>query len=124
MNEKILLVDDEETTLGIVGLLLQAAGYEVDARRGGFEALEAFARDPHSFDLVISDQCMESMSGVVLAKKLLQTRPGTPIVILTGDGETAKAGAEGVGIRGFVQKPVTIGQLVRSIDEALACPAV
>lgn len=62
------------------------------------------------------------MSGLVLAGKLLQTRLGTPIVILTGDGEKAREGAEGVGIHSFVQNPVTIEELVHSIGRARVCP--
>ena len=122
MNERILLVDDEEATLAVISDLLQVSGYRVETSRTGHEALTAFTRDPSAFDLVISDLYMEQMSGIALAESLLQARPGTPIVILTGDKEQALIEAQGLAIRGFVQKPVTVEQLVDSIGRALSQP--
>jgi len=122
MNERILLVDDEETTLAVIGELLELMGYRVEAATDGQEALAAFVREPERFDIVISDVSMGRMSGLTLAESVLQTRPGMPVLILTGDEAQARKEAAGLGISSFVQKPVSIDRLVDTIGRALSCP--
>jgi DNA-binding NtrC family response regulator len=122
MNERILLVDDEETTLAVIGELLELMGYRVEAATDGQEALAAFVREPDRFDIVISDVSMGRMSGLTLAESVLQTRPGMPVLILTGDEAQARKEAAGLGISSFVQKPVSIDRLVDTIGRALSCP--
>ncbi|MGA3174104.1 MAG: response regulator [Syntrophorhabdales bacterium] len=122
MNERILLVDDEETTLAVIGELLELMGYRVEATTDGQEALAAFVREPERFDIVISDVSMGRMSGLTLAESVLQTRPGMPVLILTGDEAQARKEAAGLGISSFVQKPVSIDRLVDTIGRALSCP--
>ena len=61
MNEKILVVDDEEAILLGVGDLLASEGYRVSTARDGREALERFATDRP--DLVLLDVMMPEMSG-------------------------------------------------------------
>lgn len=116
---RILFVDDEELLMQMGHDLLERLGYTVTTRRSSFEALETFMNDPHQFDLVITDQTMPGMTGIDLARRMLQIRPDVPIILCTGysnlvNEESAKA----IGIREFVFKPLTkssIGHLVEKI---------
>ena len=119
-TERILLVDDEESIVRMETQMLERLGYQVTARAGSTDALEAFRALPDNFDLVITDMTMPNMTGVQLSQKLLEIRPDIPIIICTGfsnkiDNEKAKA----VGIRGYVMKPVVMREMANKIREVL-----
>ena len=96
-SKRILLVDDDEHLLFSVNLLLRQLGYSVVAKDKPHQALELFQADPAAFDLVITDQAMPEMSGIELASRLAQLRPGIPIILCTGYDPTAGYGADANG---------------------------
>ena len=57
---------------------LERLGYRAVALTDPVEALKTFASDPSHFDLVITDQAMPSMSGMKLARELLNDTTGHP----------------------------------------------
>ena len=119
-TERILFVDDEEALIEMGEELLAELGYEVISRTSSREALALFRLDPSRFDLVITDQTMPDMTGVELAKQILAVRPELPVILATGfshlvDAESAKA----VGIKGFIMKPLTKGEIARVARKAL-----
>jgi CheY-like chemotaxis protein len=117
----VLLVDDEQM-LGEMGkTLLERLGYRVTLFSGSLDALEAFRKEPSQFDLVITDQTMPEMTGIDLARNLLQLRPDIPIILCTGysnlvNEDTAKA----AGIKAFALKPMSRDQLSQLIASATA----
>ena len=87
------------------------------------EALTIFMQDPKRFDLVITDQTMPEMTGVVLATKLLKVRPDLPIILCTGYSESVSTEtAKEAGIREFVMKPASKKELAEAVHRALARP--
>jgi len=107
-KERILFVDDEELIAEMGKDMLERLGYTVTGQNRSIEALAAFMDDPNQFDLVITDLTMPGLTGVELAKQILQIRPDIPIILCTGfsqliDEESAKA----IGIQGFALKPLT-----------------
>ncbi len=96
-SKRILLVDDDEHLLFSVNLLLRQLGYIVVTKDKPHQALELFQADPAAFDLVITDQAMPEMSGIELASRLAQLRPGIPIILCTGYDPTAGYGADANG---------------------------
>ncbi len=82
------------------------------ARTGSFETLEAFRAAPDKFDLVITDSTMPNMTGIQLAKILIDIRSDIPIIICTGFSEKiSEDKAKAMGIRGYVMKPVVKSEL-------------
>jgi nitrogen-specific signal transduction histidine kinase/CheY-like chemotaxis protein len=116
---RILFVDDEELLMEMGHDLLERLGYTVTARRSSFEALETYMNDPHQFDLVITDQTMPGMTGIDLARRMLQIRPDIPIILCTGYSHlVSEESAKAIGIREFAFKPLTkssIGHLVEKV---------
>ena len=118
-KEHILLIDDEEVLVELGQAMLQRLGYHVTTRRSSLDALTTFQNQPDSFDLIITDQTMPGMTGVDLARRILQICPHMPIILCTGfssqiDEDKAKA----VGIKGFANKPLAkkdIGVLIRKV---------
>jgi signal transduction histidine kinase/ActR/RegA family two-component response regulator len=118
-TERILLVDDEEPIVELGQGVLCRLGYTVVAKRSGREALETFRGDG-AFDLVITDQTMPGMTGVMLAAELLKLRPDLPVILCTGYSETvSRETAQEVGIREFLMKPLSKRELAGAVRRAL-----
>jgi CheY-like chemotaxis protein len=119
-NEHILFVDDEEIVVDSTKAMLEQSGYRVTALTDSSEALRVFTDNPEVFGLVITDQTMPDMTGIVLAKEVLAVRKDMPIIICTGYSETLSAEkAREAGIRAFVMKPVTKKEMAQAIRRVL-----
>jgi len=119
-TEHILFVDDEELILQMETVLLERMGYQVTSRTSSIEALEAFRKNPHKFDMVITDMTMPNMSGDKLAVELTKIRPDIPVLLCTGFSETmSEEKALSLGIKGFLLKPIVIKSLDQKIREVL-----
>lgn len=119
-NERILLVDDEDILVELSKQRLTRFGYRVEATTGSMDALAIFRKDPHGFDLVITDHTMPGMTGMDLAAELLKIRATIPIILCTGYSETvSQERASQIGIKGFLMKPVGKDELAQAIRRAL-----
>ena len=119
-KERILLVDDEEQIVRMSQQMLERLGYQVTARTSSIETLEAFRAAPDKFDLVITDTTMPNMTGIELARKLMEIRFDIPIIICTGFSEKISPDkAAAMGIRGYVMKPIVKSELAKKIREVL-----
>jgi PAS domain S-box-containing protein len=119
-QEHILFVDDEELLAQMGHDMLSRLGYRVTACGSSLEALATFQRSPGDFDLVITDQTMPDMTGLDLARRMLQIRPDIPIILCTGYSNLVdEKKAKSVGIREFVLKPLTKGMVATLIRQAL-----
>jgi DNA-binding response OmpR family regulator len=118
MNEKILVVDDEEAILLGVGDLLASEGYRVTTARDGKEALERFAADRP--DLVLLDVMMPEMSGYDVCRTIRRTDALTPVMMLTAKAEEVDkvVGLE-LGADDYVVKPFGTGELTARVHAAL-----
>ena len=119
-HERILLVDDEEPILRMEQMMLERLGYQVTTRMSSPDALAAFKANPDFFDLVISDRGMPNMTGEQLAGELISIRPGIPIILCTGfSDENDVKRAKAMGVKGFLMKPVAIGDLAEMVRKVL-----
>ena len=105
-NERILIVDDEESMVDIGRRRLERLGYQVEARTNPIEALELFRANPDQFDLVITDMTMPHLTGDKLVKEILNIRPDIPTVLCTGFSEKIdEEKAKEIGVRQYIEKP-------------------
>ena len=120
-GEHILFIDDEPA-LGIIGRrVLECCGFRVTVRNNPLDALETFRTTPNDFALVITDLTMPSMDGITLASKLLQVRPGLPILLTTGHGAgITMEGARQAGFRDVLLKPNDLESIGDAVRRALA----
>jgi PAS domain S-box-containing protein len=118
-NERILLVDDEESNIKTFQNMLQHLGYQVTALMDSQEALTLFSGNPSQFDLVITDQTMPFMTGEDLGRELMRIRPDIPIILCTGYSDLISSEeATKKGFRDFIMKPFTVregAELVRRV---------
>jgi len=117
--ERILFVDDEESMVFLMERWLERLGYKVTGCRVPQKALEMFRSRPHDFDIVLSDLSMPEMSGVELAREILQIRPGMPILITSGYVATAdNEEVRSLGLPDLLLKPNSaeeLGQIIHSV---------
>ena len=122
-NERILLVDDEEGVLLSIRQNLKNFGYKVRAFSNPQKALTVFKKNPDQFDLVITDMTMPGMTGDLLTEDILHIRPGMPVILCTGYSEKiSKSRAFEMGVRQFIQKPLSMSRLLLIIREVLDPP--
>ena len=80
----ILVVDDDEFTAELTGLILESAGFATLLANGGLDALEKMAEDT-SICAVVSDMNMPFIDGVQLFEELRQQGFKQPFVLITGE---------------------------------------
>jgi len=101
--------------------MLEYLGYTVLTASSGVEALELFRREEGTIDLVITDQTMPKMTGLLLAEKIVKINSSVPIILCSGYSEAVTTEeAERVGIRRFLAKPLDMRLLSASIRELLS----
>ncbi|CAN5290906.1 hypothetical protein BH11PSE9_BH11PSE9_31590 [soil metagenome] len=120
-GEHILYVDDDETMVVMVQILLERAGYRVTACHDAPTALAAVRARPQAFDLVVSDFNMPDISGLDMALALGEIRPCLPVVISSGYlSDELRAGAAVAGVRRLLQKENTLEELCDVVRDLLA----
>ncbi|MHB8222929.1 MAG: hybrid sensor histidine kinase/response regulator, partial [Desulfurivibrionaceae bacterium] len=120
INAKVLFVDDAELNVILGECVLKQIGCEVMALSDSRDALEVFRAVPEKFDLVITDQTMPYLTGVDLAKKMLEIRPDIPIIMLTGHSDLVdEQRAKAVGIAKFLMKPISMEEIAQAMGEIL-----
>ena len=118
----ILIVDDEDSNLVSMSSVLQD-NYHLLVAQGGHEALDIVKQmdNPESISLVISDQRMPSMTGVMLFQELAVLIPKTVRIIVTGyiDVEAIIDSVNKAHIYRFILKPFERAELLRIITKAI-----
>jgi CheY-like chemotaxis protein len=88
-TETVLLVEDEDALRGFVRSTLEKNGYTVIDAQDGVSALDLLSADNRAFDILVTDVVMPRMGGHELAQRLLQARPGTRVLYMSGYSEEA-----------------------------------
>ena len=118
MQAKILWVDDEIDLLKPHILFLENKGYLVETINNGGEAIELCAKN--QYDLVLLDENMPGISGLVALERIKEFRPDLPIVMVTkSEEESIMEDAIGRKIADYLIKPVHPNQLLLSLKKNL-----
>lgn len=119
-NENILVVDDEELIVEVIGDMLSDLGYNLTIRTSSVEALEAFKSDPLAYDLLVTDHTMPNMTGLDLTMEVHRINPGLPVIVCSGFSEiVTRQKAKSIGVSSFIMKPVLKTDLANSVRDAL-----
>jgi len=119
-GERILFVDDDPSLTALGERMLEKLGYRVKATTQSRDAIEAFSRAPHRFDIVVSDYIMPQMTGLQLASEIRKIRKDIPIIMCTGFSESVNIeNFKSFGLDGFLMKPLIIKQLAHLVRKLL-----
>jgi PAS domain S-box-containing protein len=121
-RNKILVVDDEIDIVGWLKHSLTHYGFQVAEAYDGVQALEAVASDKP--DLILLDLKMPRMDGRTTVRKLREQEESRhiPVIVLSANpirDDVERAQMLGMGVRQFLNKPVTIEQLVAEVQKLL-----
>ncbi len=116
----ILLVEDELDLRNVNAEFLTALGYSVTCASSGPEALDLLTA-AGQIDLVITDVVMPKMSGREFADQLLQLRPNTRLLYVSGytDDIVLQNGISKQGMY-FLQKPFSLKDLASKVQTLMA----
>jgi DNA-binding NtrC family response regulator len=119
MQPRILVVDDDPSSLGYFELALRHSGYEVRSLTHPYEALLVIERELPS--LVITDLEMPGISGLELLAMVKERWPGLPVILVTVKHDAATiVEAVQAGAANYLVKPVAVPLLQAAISRVLA----
>ena len=120
-NESIMLVDDEKDIVTITKGALEKFGYKVVPFSNAVQAFQEFQMHSDQFDIVITDMTMPYMTGTELVQNIIEIRPDIPIILCTGYSELInREKAHAMGVAEYLQKPVEMENLLRTIRKVLS----
>ena len=115
---RILLIDDEQSIIETLSILLKKEGFEVLSALSGTEGLERFGETQP--DLVLTDVRMPKVSGVDVLEAIRERDPTTPVVLMTAQASLQSAiQAVNLGATHYVQKPFSNDELVTILRRSL-----
>ena len=111
----ILVIDDDADVRLVLVELLQSLGYRLIEAADGIAGLAGLEQQP---DLAIVDCELAGQNGIEIAARLLDRRPGLPIIFATGFS-AARSSDPRLSMAPFLRKPFRIADLARTITAAL-----
>jgi len=119
MQERILVVDDDQSLLRLLNMRLTAMGFAVTTCTSGEEALAEARREV--FDMAITDLRLPDGSGLAVLQELLLINPSLPVLVLTAHGSISNAvEAMRKGAYGYLTKPFDDQEFKTTIEKVLA----
>jgi CheY-like chemotaxis protein len=115
----VLCVDDEVVGLRVRKILLERAGYHVLTAHDGHSGLEIFKTQP--VEAVILDYAMPGMHGGEVARKMRQTKPDVPILLLSAYVGLPTEVSSLVNV--YMTKGEGAPALLKNLDSLLSVPA-
>jgi len=120
-KKKILFVDDEPDMTLLFKMALESGGFGVDVFNDSGDALKNFK--PHFYDLAMLDIVMPKMNGFELFNEIKKLDPDVQACFLTASEEyyedLRKREYQSLSKDLFIQKPITIEDLIREINGRL-----
>jgi DNA-binding NtrC family response regulator len=123
MNERILVVDDEDIQRANLTEFLQDSGYDVDGACDGQAALEKM--DDEDYGLVLTDIRMPKLDGIELLQRVVAERPETSVLVMTAYASVESAvDALRLGAYDYLLKPVVFEDLLQRVENLFAYRAL
>lgn len=113
MEERILLIEDEEKMARMVELELTHEGYVVDKAFNGISGLTK--AEEGVYDLILLDIMLPGLTGTEVLRRLRKTKD-TPVILLTArDSTVDKVTGLDQGADDYITKPFVIEELLARI---------
>ena len=109
-QQRILVIDDDDTLLTVVSNMIGKLGHQVQICRSKSDIDEAL-HNTSSFDSVLTDREMGAISGNTILKMFKKAAPQKPVYLMTARVDYNPETALREGFDGFLQKPFKIKDL-------------
>lgn len=126
-RSRILIIDDEPENVRLLEVKLRQE-YEVETAKDGFQALAYLKKTENKPDLILLDQMMPYMDGLMTFTAMRQRKliEGVPVIMVTAYGEVHSHSERlatlfrQMGGADFIEKPIDTDVLIQKISEALS----
>lgn len=121
MGKRILVADDDPTTVNMMRMALESDGYDVETATDGSDAARPRTPQP---DLILLDVRLGGRDGREICRRLKEqvaTRD-IPVLLVSGDLDVAQA-ADQCGADGVVTKPFGLDDLLGTVKRYAGGPA-
>jgi len=108
---KILVIDDERSIRNTLKDILGFEGYAIDVAEQGSLGIEMVKNT--DYDIILCDIKMPEMDGIEVLEKILELKPETTVVMISGHGNIDTA-VEAIkkGAFDFIVKPLDLNRLL------------
>jgi two-component system cell cycle sensor histidine kinase/response regulator CckA len=119
-GETVLVTEDDETILKMVGKILENLGYTVITASSPADAVRTAHERTERIDLLLSDIIMPGMNGRDLAERILAIHPKIKCLFMSGYAANIIEAQVGLkdGIR-LIQKPFSVKRLAEEVRNSL-----
>ena len=115
---RVLIVEDDTSLRRSLRATLDILGFDIGEAGNGEEALVRLRMV--TYDAVLLDVNMPGMGGMETCRRIFQTHPGLPIIMLTvRDDEEDKVEALDAGAHDYVTKPFQVRELTARLRAAI-----
>ena len=138
-TQTVLLVDDDQSLLGLLAVSLQEAGFHVLRGTNSEKALEACRQHKGPIHLMIADVMLPpsqlsvgmkpkvqrpNLDGLELVKRVKSLRPEVQVMLMSGQPEEALKALDVMKAymkegRPFLRKPFSVATMIRIVRETL-----
>lgn len=122
-DRNILIVDDEDDSLEMLGRVIRGTGCSVLAAKSGAEALRML--DRHHVDLIIADMVMAGINGIELLREIRKRGIAAKFIMVTAYGEMESyIEVMNLGAVEYLSKPINQDHLVQIVTRTIGVPVV
>jgi len=115
---RVLIVDDDASTLASIARTFRLAGHEAVVCDNAARAITLLQQE--RFDIVFSDVVMPGRDGLAMLAELRELGVMTPIIMISGQATVDMAvRATRLGALDFLEKPISADKLLLTVENAL-----
>ena len=119
-NERILIVEDEESLRELLSTALREHGYKVETAEHGLSAAERLMQGGcRDLDAILLDLNLPGMNGIEVLRAVRRIHPNMPVIIISGNvGREQRTQLDELGVGDVIVKPYSladIGQRLRGV---------
>jgi len=117
-TQKILIIDDDEIFLNLLGTILGDEGYEVISTADGPQGVDIFTQQKP--DVVLIDLALPTMGGLEVLRKIRELDANARILVVTGHAsDESEEVALHAGAAAYIAKPVRPAELLDQIGKLI-----
>jgi DNA-binding NtrC family response regulator len=121
-SSRILIVDDDHAQRSLLETFLRSQGYPTQSAASGEAALQLLSEEEYA--MMISDVRMPGMSGLETLRRVRQTKPALPVLLVTAFADIRSAvTAMRDGAVNYLAKPIDLDELIATVRRATRAPA-
>lgn len=113
MNNKILIIEDDNKIVNFVSMALKAKGYTVLMAKNGNQGILSFCTE--NPDIILLDLGLPDIDGIEIIKQIRNVSDIPIIIVSAREQDNDKIEALDLGANDYVTKPFSMGELLARI---------